>query len=217
MKRLVIDLGHGGRDSGAVGKNKTKESDVVLSIGKYLEEMLKDIDLEIKFTRISDKYVSLSERVKIANDFKGDYFLSIHINSCTDKSVRGVEVWKYSDDYKNLNDFCKHLCDGIAGIFKIRNRGVKISKNLYVLKYTSMKSALLEVDFISNEYCEKDLNDDENIKAVAKVIRDGILRLYGISEERLYRVCIGSYKHKSNAVSIMNRAKENGFSDAYII
>ena len=129
MKRLVIDLGHGGRDSGAVGKNKTKESDVVLSIGKYLEEMLKDIDLEIKFTRISDKYVSLSERVKIANDFKGDYFLSIHINSCGDKSVRGVEVWQYSDGDKNLNDFCKHLCDGISGIFKIRNRGVKISKN----------------------------------------------------------------------------------------
>ena len=217
MKRLVIDLGHGGKDSGAVGKNKTKESDVVLSIGKYLEEMLKDIDLELKFTRISDKYVSLSERVKIANDFKGDYFLSIHINSCGDKSVRGVEVWQYSDGDKNLNNFCKYLCDGISSIFKIRNRGVKISKNLYVLKNTSIKSALLEVDFISNEYCENDLNNDKNIKEVSKVIRDGILRLYGISEEMLYRVCIGSYKYKSNAVSIMNRAKENGFSDAYII
>ena len=97
MKKLVIELGHGGHDPGAIGKNGTKESDVVLSIGKALNSMLKETNLDFKFTRLSDKYLSLSDRVKLANDFGGDYFLSIHINSCSDDTVRGVECWQYNN------------------------------------------------------------------------------------------------------------------------
>ena len=63
MKKLVIDLGHGGYDPGAVGKGGTKESDVVLKIGKYLESMLKEVDLDVRFTRMSDKYVSLCDQL----------------------------------------------------------------------------------------------------------------------------------------------------------
>ena len=92
MKKLVIDLGHGGYDPGAVGKGGTKESEVVLKIGKYLESMLKEVDLDVRFTRLSDKYVSLGDRVEFANNFGADYFLSIHVNSASDSSVRGVEV-----------------------------------------------------------------------------------------------------------------------------
>lgn len=77
MKKLVIDLGHGGTDPGAIGPNKTNESDVVLAIVKELNELLKGCNFEIKFTRLSDKYISLQERAKISNDFKADYFLSI--------------------------------------------------------------------------------------------------------------------------------------------
>ena len=103
MGKLVIDLGHGGHDPGAIGPNKTHESDIVLAIGKELNELLKGYELEVKFTRLSNVYLSLSERAKIANDFKADYFLSIHINSATDSSVRGVEVWQYSNKNDKLN------------------------------------------------------------------------------------------------------------------
>ena len=54
MKRLVIDLGHGGHDPGAIGPNKTHEADVVLAIGKELNELLKGYELEVKFTRLSN-------------------------------------------------------------------------------------------------------------------------------------------------------------------
>ena len=219
MKKLVIDLGHGGYDPGAVGKNGTKESEVVLSIGKYLDTMLKGIDLDVRFTRMSDRYVSLSDRVKFANSCGADYFLSIHINAATDTSVRGVEIWQYSDNDKKLSDFSSGLCSDIAGIFNVRNRGVKLSKSLYVLNNTFMKSALLEVDFISNISCERDLGDDVYVKNVATAIRDGILKLYNIipPTSTIYKVCIGSYKDKSNAIAAMNTAKIKGFSDAYII
>ena len=172
MKRLVIDLGHGGHDPGAIGANKTHEADVVLEIGKELNELLKSYELEVKFTRLSDVYLSLSERARIANDFKADYFLSIHINSATDKSVRGVEVWQYSNKNDKLNKFSNGLCEDVAKIFNVRNRGIKLSQKLSVLKNTNMPAALIEVDFISNVNAENDLNVSSNIKAVALAIRD---------------------------------------------
>ena len=207
MKKLVIDLGHGGYDPGAVGKGGTKESDVVLKIGKYLDSMLKEVDLDVRFTRLSDKYVYLGDRVEFANNFGADYFLSIHVNSASDNT-----------DDKHLNEFCSSLCNEISGIFNIRNRGVKLSKGLYLLKNTSMKAALLEVDFISNNFCEKDLNNDDNLKAIARVIKDNLLKLYNIEDnKRLYKVCIGCYKERSNAIKVLNVAKSKGFGDAYII
>ena len=191
MKRLVIDLGHGGHDPGAIGPNKTHESDIVLAIGKELNELLKGYELEVKFTRLSNVYLSLSERAKIANDFKADYFLSIHINSATDSSVRGVEVWQYSNRNDKLNKFSKDLCEDVAKVFNVRNRGVKLSQKLSVLKNTNMPAALIEVDFISNVNAEKDLKISSNIKSVALAIRDNLIDLFeleSVTSYSLYKV-----------------------------
>ena len=220
MKRLVIDLGHGGHDPGAIGPNKTHEADVVLAIGKELNELLKGYELEVKFTRLSNVYLSLSERAKIANNFKADYFLSIHINSATDSSVRGVEVWQYSNKNDKLNKFSNGLCEDVAKIFNVRNRGVKLSQKLFVLKNTNMPAVLIEVDFISNVNAEKDLNLNSNIKAVAFVIKSNLIQLFGLEKvdnDILYKVCIGAYKDKSNARNQVRLAKEKGFGEAYII
>ena len=92
MKKLVIDLGHGGYDPGAVGKGGTKESDVVLKIGKYLESMLKEVDLDVRFTRLSDKYVSLGDRVEFANNFGADYFYLFILILLV---IVVLEVWKF--------------------------------------------------------------------------------------------------------------------------
>lgn len=220
MKKSVIDLGHGGTDPGAIGPNKTNESDVVLALGKELNELLKGCNLEVKFTRLSDKYISLQERSTIANDFKADYFLSIHINSASDKTVRGVEVWQYSNKNEKLNKFSNDLCNDISEIFNIRNRGLKLSKDLSVLRNTTMPAALIEVDFISNFQAEKDLNVDSNIKSVAIAIKDNLVKLLDLqttTTDTLYRVCIGAYRDKNNALNQVKLAKDKGFKDAYII
>lgn len=178
MKRLVIDLGHGGTDPGAIGPSKTHEADVVLSIGKELNELLKGCNLEIKFTRLSDIYLSLTQRAKIANDFKADYFLSIHINSAKDNTVRGVEVWQYSDKNEKLNKFSNDLCSDVSKVLNIRNRGLKLSKELSVLRNTKMPAALIEVDFISNFQAEKDLKVITNINAIAIAIKNNLIKLF---------------------------------------
>lgn len=178
MKKLVIDLGHGSSDPGATGQAGTCEANIVLTIGKELNEGLKGLEVDIKFTRLSDNFISLRERARIANEFGADYFLSIHINSASDKSVRGVEVWEYSLGIKKLDEFSNGLCEDISNLFNIRNRGIKLSKELSVLKHTKMPAALVEVDFISNVEGEKALKDINNIKAIALAIRNNLIKLF---------------------------------------
>lgn len=220
MGKLIIDLGHGGQDPGAIGSSKVCEADVVLSIGCEIENNLKKYDLDYKFTRISDKFISLTERASMANSFRANYFVSIHINSTTDKSVRGVEVWQYDADSRRLNDFSKCVCDDISKVLNIRNRGVKYNKNFTVLKNTKMPACLIEVDFISNIDAERDLKDSTKIKEIAKIITDNLVDLYDLqkmNEDNLYKVCIGAFRDKNNAVNQVKVAKNKGFTDAYII
>ena len=111
-------------------------------------------------------------------------------------------------------------CEDVANIFNARNRGVKQSQKLSVLKNTNMPAALIEVDFISNVNAERDLNVSSNIKAVALVIRDNLIDLFGleaVASDVLYKVCIGAFKDKNNAINQVILAKDKGFKDAYII
>ena len=219
MKKLVIDLGHGGNDPGAIGQGGTHEADIVLDIGQEIEILLKGYKVDYKFTRLTNKSVSLLERCRIANGFNADYFVSIHINSASDKSVRGVEVFKYSNSNGKINKFCDDVCRDISKQLSIRNRGSKIGNQLYVVKNTKMPAALIEVDFISNKDCERDLNDLNNIKQLSKIIFDRLIDMVGLEtkDDRLYRVCIGAYRDKNNAVKQLEIAKNKGFKDSYII
>lgn len=219
MKKLVIDLGHGGNDPGAIGQGGTHEADIVLDIGKEIEILLKGYKVDYKFTRLTNKSVSLLERCRIANGFNADYFVSIHINSASDKSVRGVEVFKYSNSNGKINKFCDDVCRDISKQLSIRNRGPKIGNQLYVVRNTKMPAALIEVDFISNKDCERDLKDLNNIKKLSKIIFDRLVDMVGLEtkDDRLYRVCIGAYRDKNNAVKQLEIAKNKGFKDSYII
>ncbi|MBP5370116.1 MAG: N-acetylmuramoyl-L-alanine amidase [Bacteroidales bacterium] len=91
VKKIVLDAGHGGRDPGALGK-RTKEKNLTLAItlklGKYIEEKMPGV--EVVYTRTTDKFLELSERTDIALKENADVFISIHINSCKDKNVKGV-------------------------------------------------------------------------------------------------------------------------------
>lgn len=94
--KIVIDAGHGGHDPGNLGyKRSAKEKDVVLAIakklGNYIEENLPDV--EVIYTRETDKFVDLWERGSIANRAEADLFVSIHADAFTKSSVRGASVF----------------------------------------------------------------------------------------------------------------------------
>ncbi len=91
---IVIDPGHGGEHDGAIGKNGLKEKDVTLDIALRLEKiMLKEGRFIPILTRRTDKTVGLNERAMIANQAKGDLFISIHCNSSENRSAVGSETY----------------------------------------------------------------------------------------------------------------------------
>lgn len=95
VKTIVIDPGHGGRDPGGVGK-RTKEKDIVLSIGLILEELINRYFPEVKviMTRSEDVFVPLHERANIANKARADLFISIHCNIAPNRpNVSGTETF----------------------------------------------------------------------------------------------------------------------------
>src|SRR6202789_4404047 len=92
--RIVIDAGHGGHDSGTLGVDGIEEKDVVLDVALRLGKLLHDrLGAEIIYTRSDDTFVPLETRTAIANKAQADLFLSIHANSSSDESARGVETY----------------------------------------------------------------------------------------------------------------------------
>lgn len=95
---IVIDPGHGGEDLGAVGPRDTNEKDIVLSISKYLFDLLReDVRFEPLMTRQDDIFISLSERTSLANSVGGDMFVSIHANASENKKARGLITFFLAD------------------------------------------------------------------------------------------------------------------------
>jgi N-acetylmuramoyl-L-alanine amidase len=94
VNRVVIDAGHGGKDSGTLGAGGIQEKDVVLDVALRLGRLLHDrLGTEVIYTRSDDTFIPLETRTAIANKAQADLFLSIHANSSQDDSARGVETY----------------------------------------------------------------------------------------------------------------------------
>jgi N-acetylmuramoyl-L-alanine amidase len=92
--RIVIDPGHGGHDSGTLGSGGIMEKDVVLDVALRLGKMLHDhLGAEIIYTRSDDTFIPLETRTAIANKAQADLFISVHANSSSDETARGVETY----------------------------------------------------------------------------------------------------------------------------
>ncbi|MBL8934087.1 MAG: N-acetylmuramoyl-L-alanine amidase [Archangium sp.] len=93
VKRVIIDAGHGGHDTGAIGPTGVREKDVSLAVVLKLKEKLEAQGLEVVLTRDDDTFIALDERTRIANREHGDLFISIHCNAAPSKTLRGIETY----------------------------------------------------------------------------------------------------------------------------
>lgn len=99
FKTIVIDPGHGGYDTGAVGPSGVEEKDVNLSVARGLADILRErLGCTVLLTRSEDVYVGLEERTEFANRNNADIFISVHSNAALNRSVDGVETYFLSFD-----------------------------------------------------------------------------------------------------------------------
>lgn len=94
IRRIVIDAGHGGHDSGTLGPGGLEEKDVALDVALRLGRLLQQrLGADVIYTRRTDRFVPLEERTAIANRAHADLFISVHANSSADPNARGVETY----------------------------------------------------------------------------------------------------------------------------
>lgn len=96
VKTIIIDAGHGGDDPGAMGKAGTMEKEITLDVAKRLKErLLSHNSYKVLMTRDSDLTLSLKRRTEIANENKGDLFISIHVNSLPKGPIDIIETFYF--------------------------------------------------------------------------------------------------------------------------
>ena len=155
MTRVIIDPGHGGSDPGAIC-GVLKEKTICLAIAKEFNRLCLKAGHEAMLTRTIDDYVSLEFRTTMANVWQADLFVSIHLNADADDDTpgqpigTGAEVWVYPGS-KESRHFAEWVESAVDKFFPgQRFRGIKESKSFYVLRKTTMPSAIVELAFIDD-------------------------------------------------------------------
>ena len=161
---VVLDAGHGGKDSGAVD-NGYKEKNMTLKIVQAAKSYFdKDPSIKVYYTRLSDTYPSLTDRSDLANNVGADRFYSVHINSAG-ASATGTETLYNSKGYKSSTGLTSYKWSStihpyIRSATGFSNRGLVNRTGLAVLRHTKTASTLTEIGFISNKSEAKKMNSN---------------------------------------------------------
>ena len=186
---IIIDAGHGGEDCGAIGKNGVFEKTLNLEISNYTASALRELGYTVVMTRTEDKMLykeeeningirkisDLKNRLKIAEEYPGAIFVSIHMNSYSAERYSGFQAYFNGEDVNSR---------ALANIIQQKviektqpnnNRVIKDGSELYILKNSPTVAVLLECGFITNgEECEK-LCEKEYQKELSFAIACGII------------------------------------------
>ncbi len=176
--RILIDPGHGGKDPGhlplttAHMQEKDIALEIALKVGNYLSYNLSHVN--VMYTRKTDVYPSLDERVQMANGSNVDYMLSIHVNGSTNPAVYGTETHIHNYNAKASYKWAQLIEDQFQNRAGRRSRGVKtasdIGHSLQILKQTNMPTVLVECGFITNTVEGNFLNSAYGQEIIASAI-----------------------------------------------
>ena len=236
MVVVVLDAGHGGHDSGAIGYG-LKEKSVALDIVKGIKLGLEKYgNIKVILTRTNDTYLTLEQRVQIEKKVKANMFVSVHLNA-----GGGTGFESYVDDrLSNDSSTVKRqriLHDAIMKELhtidkNLSNRGTK-KANLYVVRNTNSDAVLTENLFIDTKKDTDLLKQHKTIQAIINGHVKGIVKIFNlrkkvvdtpidenekdvVERKYVYRVVAGSYNEKKNALDKITDMKKKGF-DSFIL
>jgi N-acetylmuramoyl-L-alanine amidase len=203
-RRICVDPGHGGKDSGAKrAKGNLEEKNFNLDVAKRLEVLLKKREIEVILTRSDDRFITLEDRSAIANDAKCDLLISIHFNADESPQAEGMETYilprqghsstaRLNDpnaddkefyvnnrhDEKNLYlAYC--LQREMKGIRFAIDRGVRRAR-FRVVKNADCPAVLVECGFLTNSRESDRITDGNYRQAIADALCEGICTYGGL-------------------------------------
>lgn len=143
---VIIDAGHGGFDRGGISGQRVAESTMNLDVALRLRTLLQASGYRVVMTRDRDVFVTLGNRVAIANSYRNGIFVCIHFNSARRSGASGIETYFYSRESLTLASAIHY---NVAGGAPSSNRGVR-RRGFYVLRNTRIPAVLVECGFLTN-------------------------------------------------------------------
>lgn len=184
---LVLDAGHGGHDPGAQNKGKNEKDITFKILYTYMKDYFSSNapDIKVYWTRTNDSYITLSDRAKFAKTVGADAFISLHMNSASNSSANGTEV--YYSVSNNSSSFSGITSKTMANLFRsqlledlgTKNRGTKTA-GYYVIKNNSVPAILIELGFISGSSDFSRLTSENFQKKAAKSLYTGIVKMFSL-------------------------------------
>lgn len=180
---IVIDPGHGGRDSGA-RFGQVWEKHLVLRYGQRLRDELTKAGASVIMTRDDDTYPSLGARAQLANDSRADLFLSLHVNSLRLVNGRsgGMTFFHQQDAVDRLLAEC--IQSEIAKVSNIPDMGAWSDRRIHqsgfkVLRDSQVPSVLIEFGFINHDHDRAEMTKPDFADRMARAIVRGIRLFLG--------------------------------------
>ena len=143
---VVIDAGHGGFDRGGIPGQWVAEKTMTLDVAQRLATTLRRAGYRVVMTRDSDVFITLGERVRIANTYRDAVFVCVHFNSAVRTGANGIETYYFTNESAPLAaDIHRQVVAGTT----TDNRGIR-RRGYYVLRRTSIPAVLVECGFLTN-------------------------------------------------------------------
>jgi len=171
FKTVVVDAGHGGKDSGAYRRYGPPEKLVTLDVAERLDRKLRESQLKTVMTRSSDVFIPLDERVNIENSQKNAIFVSVHFNDSRRRGIRGFETYYHSS---TSFDLASRIQEKLMSIPHSANGGVHTA-NFRVLRNATCPAVLVECGYLSNRNEGKLARDSEYRELLADRIAEAIV------------------------------------------
>ncbi len=168
---VVVDAGHGGKDSGAYRRYGPPEKLVTLDVAQRLNSKLRESQLKTVMTRSSDVFIPLDERVNIENSQKNAIFVSIHFNDSRQRGIHGFETYYHSGA---SFDIASLIQQKLMTIPHSANRGIHMA-NFRVLRNATCPAVLVECGYLSNRNEGGQARDWEYRELLADRIAEAIV------------------------------------------
>jgi N-acetylmuramoyl-L-alanine amidase len=168
---VVVDAGHGGKDSGAYRRYGPPEKVVALDVAERLNRKLRESQLKTVMTRSSDVFIPLNDRVAIENAQKNAIFVSIHFNDSRRRGIRGFQTYYHSGASLQL---ASDIQEKLMAIPNSKNGGVHTA-NFRVLRFATCPAVLVECGYLSNRNDGSKARDSEYRELLADQIAEAIV------------------------------------------
>src|SRR5450432_196235 len=168
---VVVDAGHGGKDSGAVRRYSPPEKTVALDVALRVNRKLRESQLQTVLTRSNDTFIPLDNRVAIGNAQKNSIFVSIHFNDSRKRGIHGSDTYYHSPYAYDLAAAIERNLDSLPGTM---GRGVHPA-NFRVLRNAHYPSVLVECGFLSNRSDAREAGSADYREQLADKIAEAIV------------------------------------------